>query len=303
MTNELQKIKSKEKKDLIQVVENRIEEMNKKNEISYPKNYSPQNALKSAWLILQEVQDRNKKPALEVCTKESISNALLTTVVLGLNPTKKQIYYIVYGNKLLAQPSYLGQIAATKRIPGVQDIFAQVVYKDDIFEYKIDGAKKIITKHEQKLENIDNSKIIAAYATIRYIEDLDSKMDVPTFEYSEIMTMAEIEQAWKQSTMRPFDDKGVLSKSTVHYKFTQEMAKKTVLNRTCKMFLGTSDDSGLLIEHLSAATSFTDGQEEDIDDRNSEIIDITDLEEVEEVEDIIEDDDMPTAKDNIFGDI
>ena len=63
--------------------------------IHFPANYSPQNALQSAWLVLQTVKDKNRRPALEVCTKASIANALLYTVISGLSPAKNQVYFLI----------------------------------------------------------------------------------------------------------------------------------------------------------------------------------------------------------------
>ena len=78
------------KKNVVDKVETRVREFQANNELDIPANYSPSNAMKSAWLILQEVKDRNGKPAIEVCTKASMANALLDMVVQGLNTAKTQ---------------------------------------------------------------------------------------------------------------------------------------------------------------------------------------------------------------------
>src|ERR1700710_1392956 len=82
--------------------------------LQLPNGYSAENALRSAWLIIQQTQDLSKRPALEVCTKESIANALFEMVLKGLSPAKKQCYFIVYGTKLQMQQSYFGTIAISK---------------------------------------------------------------------------------------------------------------------------------------------------------------------------------------------
>jgi len=74
------------KRDTVDVVADKVKQFQENGEVHFPANYSPENAMKSAWLTLQNTQDRNKKPALEVCTKDSIANALLDMVVQGLNP-------------------------------------------------------------------------------------------------------------------------------------------------------------------------------------------------------------------------
>lgn len=256
------------KKDVIDSVEARVKEFQQSGELNFPPSYSPQNALKSAWLILQETQDRDKKPALQVCSRESVANALLDTVIQGLSPAKKQVYYIVYGNKLVAMRSYFGTMAVTKRLDGVDDVFAQVIYKDDGFAYTIDRGSKKILKHEQKLENIDPQNIMGAYCTIYY--RTTTADGVPEIrEYTEIMSKAQIETSWKKSK----------TGGSVQKEFPEEMAKRTVINRTCKMFANTSNDSDLLIEAFNN-TSGGDFDKEDKVEReieqnaNTETIDV-----------------------------
>lgn len=93
----------------------RIEDFQKTGGMVLPKDYSVENHMKSAWLILQATTDRSGQQALAVCTKESIANALLDMVLQGLAVSKKQGYFIVYGNKLEFQRSYFGTVALAKR--------------------------------------------------------------------------------------------------------------------------------------------------------------------------------------------
>jgi len=268
MANQLALIK----RDTVDVVAAKVREFQEKGELHFPPNYSPENAMKSAWLTLQETVDRNKKPALEVCTKDSIANALLDMVIQGLSPAKKQCYFIVYGNKLQLQRSYFGTESAVKRILKDCEIFSQVVYKGDVFEYEIRGANKFITKHGQKLENVNGKNILAAYCVIMY--------DSGNKQYTEIMTFDEIKQAWKQSKVAPIDASGNVKADSTHGKFTQEMAKKTVINRACKNFINTSDDSDLVISTFNRTTENEYIEEEDVqaeieENANSEVIDVT----------------------------
>ncbi|MBI6086453.1 recombinase RecT, partial [Clostridium perfringens] len=85
--------------------------------------------LKSAQLILAETVDRNKQPVLQTCSKASICNALLDMTLQGLSPAKKQCYFVAFNGKLQLMKSYLGNIAATKRLKGVKDVFANVIYE------------------------------------------------------------------------------------------------------------------------------------------------------------------------------
>jgi recombination protein RecT len=227
------------KEETIDLVAAKVRQFSTNGELSFPADYSPENALKSAWLILQETVDRDKRPVLQVCTRASVANALLNMVVQGLNPAKKQGYFIAYGNNLVFQRSYFGTMAVTMRVdPDIEDIYAQVVYEGDVFKYEIKRGRKVVTVHEQELANVEKSKAIAAYCTIYYRDGR---------EVSEVMTLAEIKQAWKQSQMRPVTDSGDIKAGSTHDKFQAEMMKKTVINRACKRIVNASDDSDLVI--------------------------------------------------------
>ncbi len=236
MANELKIVK----KDVIDVVESKIKEFQENGDIHFPPNYSPQNAMKSAWLILQSTVDKNKKPVLEVCTKDSIANSLLDMVVQGLSPAKKQCYFVAYGNQLQLMRSYFGTVAVTKRLKGVKNVVANCIYEGDVFEYSFDleTGVKVITKHEQKFENINPDKIKGAYAIIVTEDGLPN--------YTEIMNISQIRKAWGQGYAK--------GASGAHKNFTDQMAKKTVINRACKMFANTSDDSDLLIQAFNNTT-------------------------------------------------
>lgn len=234
---------SQMQREMVDSVQHKIDELAQSNGLNFPANYSAANALRSAWLIIQQTKDMNNRPALEVCTRESVANAMLNTVVMGLNPGKKQVYYIVYGNKLEAQRSYFGTMAVTKRVPGVKDIWADVVYDGDTFKIgKKRGGWEILT-HESDFMNIDPEKIVAAYCTIE-MEDGRT--------YTEVMNMAQIQKSWSKSRS---------SKQTAHKEFPDQMAKRTVINRACKMFFNTSDDSDLLIDSFNATGDVYDNED------------------------------------------
>ncbi|HUV78123.1 MAG TPA: RecT family recombinase [Desulfobacterales bacterium] len=258
------------KKETADIVLSKVQQFQKNGELDLPPNYSAANALKSAWLVLQETVDRNKKPALEVCTKASIANALLDMVVQGLNPAKLQAYFIVRGNKLCMDRSYFGTKAVCLRVnKDLDDIYAEVVYAGDELEYNIVRGRRIIERHKQKFTNIDDSKIVAAYAVA-----VDKEGEVVR---SELMTLPQLKQAWKQSPMNPVMDNGELNPKSAHAKFTGEMAKKSVTSRLAKHIINSSSDADLVI----ASVKRTDEQsveaeaEAEVDEfSNSEVIDI-----------------------------
>jgi len=222
--------------------------------LQLPANYNASNALKSAFFKLQEVKDRNGKPALEVCTKASVANALLDMVVQGLSPAKTQCYFIVYGNQLQLNRSYFGTQAVLKRLTNVKDIWANVIFKDDVFDYEIVGGREKLLKHDTNFLNRDK-EILGAYAVVKTNEDE---------EILTVMTKKEIEAAWGQSK-----SKG----QAVHQKFPQEMAKRTVINRAAKAFINTSDDSDLLVEAINNSTE---------NEYDNDRVDVTPVEEAQQ---------------------
>lgn len=215
-----------EKKDISAQVLNKITTFEKAGELKLPKDYSVENALKSAYIILSDP----KNNILEKCDKSSVAEALLKMVVNGVSPIKKQCYFIPYGNKLECSISYAGNVVIAKRYGNLKRIKANAIYEGDIFEFEIDqssGRRKII-KHSQTLESIGSNKVIGAYAVC---ELNDNTVDV------EIMSINQIQQAWAQG--------GSKGNSPAHKNFMDEMAKKTVINRACKLLISSSSDAVL----------------------------------------------------------
>ena len=251
-------------KSIVEQVQSSITKLEKAGQIHLPENYSAPNALKAAWLTIQEVKSRDGKPALSVCKPTSISYALLDMVVQGLNPAKKQCYFIVYGDKLTMMRSYFGAMAVAKEVAGAKDIWPQVVYKGDEFLYSINRGKKTVEKHTQKIENVDDKNITAAYCII----ELEGGR-----EHTEIMNIDQIKKAWSQGQTYKGD-----GGSSTHNKFGEEMAKRTVINRACKALINSSNDVSLLFKkHFNEAEeALTEAQmDEEIQDKaNKESIDV-----------------------------
>ncbi len=222
-------------KNINELVADRIERLQDEG-LQLPANYSPQNALKAATLRLQSVKDKQGQPALKVCTNTSIVSALLDMTIQGLSPAKNQCYFIIYGSELRMQRSYFGTVAALKRLASVDDIDAQVVHQGDEFEIGADEIGHIIvTKFNPSFTNLDKP-IKGAFAFIKLANGRTN--------YT-VMTKSQIDTSWSQSQNR---------QNKVQDKFSDEMAKRTVLNRAAKMFINTSDDSDLLTGSINAAT-------------------------------------------------
>lgn len=214
------------KKDISAQVLAKIDTFQKSGELTLPKDYNAENALKSAYIILSDP----KNNILEKCDKSSVAEALLKMVVYGVSPIKKQCYFIPYGNKLECSISYAGNIVSAKRYGNLKSIKANAIFDGDDFEFEVDaqtGRRKII-KHKQTLDSVGNPKLKGAYAVY---ELNDGTTDV------EVMNINQIQAAWEQG--------GSKGNSPAHKKFGDQMACKTVINRACKLLISSSDDSVL----------------------------------------------------------
>lgn len=283
MKNEIKKI---EEKQITDIVFNKVVDLQARGAIDFPNNYSVGNALKSAYLILQEAKTREKKPVLQVCTQESIANALLDMVVQGLNPTKQQCYFIPYGNQLTLSRSYLGTIALTKRLKGVKDVVAYPIYKNDKLDIGFDilTGKTKINEFKPALDHKAQDLIGALGIVVGENEIL----------YLEYMNMEQIRNAWNQGTMK--------GNSPAHKNFPDQMAIKTVINRVCKKYVNAADDSDKIADLISKTAEEVDNELEIemAENANAKELPLDEIEEVEfeevqeldgqiEIQDVIED--------------
>lgn len=196
-------------------------------EVVLPKGYHVGNAIKLAWLYLQTVENLQHQKAIDYCTKDSICNALLNMVINGEYP-QKHCYFIMYGNRLEWQERYLGKLMRAKRDTEIGKVNAQVIYEGDEFVYTIDeNGEKQLVKHVPNLANIDNTKILAAYAVV---------INKDGTRHIEVMTRTQIQKAWEQGAMK--------GKSGAHTNFTEQMCMKTVIQRACKIALDSTADPG-----------------------------------------------------------
>ena len=264
MKNEIKKI---EEKQITDIVFNKVVALQAKGAIDFPNNYSVGNALKSAYLILQDAKTREKKPVLQVCTQESIASALLDMIIQGLNPTKQQCYFIPYGNQLTLSRSYLGTIALIKRLKGVKDVVAYPIYKNDKLDIGFDilTGKTKINEFKPALDHKAQDLIGALGIVVGENEIL----------YLEYMNMEQIRNAWNQGTMK--------GNSPAHKNFPDQMAIKTVINRVCKKYVNAADDSDKIADLISKTAEEVDNELEIEMAENANAKELP-LDEIEEVE-------------------
>ncbi|HEN0239790.1 TPA: recombinase RecT [Streptococcus agalactiae] len=210
-------------------VNKRIEEKQNENFI-VPPNYSLGNALSNAYYELKNSSSGN---LLSQCTDESIYISLLDMVSQGLNPAKKQCYFIKYGDKVQLRRSYFGTMKVFKELNEVKDIWSGVIFEGDVFKSEIVNGRRRFVSHESDWENQDNP-IKGAYCIIK---------DINNEEYLTIMTKKQIDKAWSKAKTK-----------NVQIDFPDQMAMRTVINRAAKSFINTSNDSSYFVEALNRTT-------------------------------------------------
>lgn len=240
--------------------------------LSFPKDYNPTNALMGAYLILKETTDKNGKNIIESCSQASVANALMDMCTLGLNASKKQGYFIAYGGKCQFQKSYFGNITIARR-NGLKDVRAEIIYEGDTFRYHIEDGMKVIDEHTQDFMNIDVEKIVGAYA-VGIMEDGRKVI--------EVMNINQLKKAWNQRMGGLKEDA-----SSTHTKFRDQMAKKTVINRLCKLIGNTATDGNIAeVSDRLDEIADTDFVAEDVKyevEQNAQSVEFVDAEIVDEI--------------------
>lgn len=258
------------KEETVDVVTQKIKFLESRGEIQFPPDYSPQNALRSAWLQLQETKDKQNRPVLQVCSRTSIMNALFDMVVQGLNVRKDQGYFIAYGQQLAFQRSYFGDECLAQRVDKrIVDVEAQPIFSKDEFEWGIERGKKQVLKHKPSSHLGNRGELVGAYCIL-----LDQNGDPIK---TDIMSWTEIKQSWKRSPTRPFQDDGeTLKPSSNHAQMPGEMAKRTVIRRCLKPIINSSNDRHLFeaANRAEQIQAEVEAEAEETANANQDVIDV-----------------------------
>lgn len=270
MTNALQQnqneVPTKRKQnEMVMKVAERVQQMVTDEQINIPQNYSVVNAVQAAYFKLTEVDFKKKRALIDEATPESVAFALQDMAIQALSVAKNQGYFIVYGDKMQFTRSYHGTQAVIKRMSGIKDIWANVIWKGETFDVEYNDRGQLAFKGHKvdwKAATGKKEDIEGAYCIIERDDGI---------QFLTVMTMDEIKTSWSQSSMKAVQDK-----------YPQEMSKRTVINRAAKAFINTSDDSDLFIESVNRTTENeyenerreVGPQEEINENANKELLDI-----------------------------
>ena len=139
---------------VIQQVELDCTELVANGSLQVPPGYSVANAMRSAGLKLLGVTDRNKRPALEVCTPASIIEALFSMIVQGLDPGRDQCHFIVHGNQLVCRRSSMGALSVARRAEPALEISSVAVFEGETITFKMVRGVRFVDTHESNPEAV-----------------------------------------------------------------------------------------------------------------------------------------------------
>lgn len=240
-----------------QLVLSRVDEMCKVG-FTMPKDYNYVNAVKATMLKLQEVKDKNGKPALEVCTPSSIQSALFSMVVKGLDVSKNQAYLVCYGQQLQLQESYFGKVLQVKRIFPEWEPRPNIVHEGDTFKYAVnpETGRRELVEHTQSLENLDKP-IVGGYI---YLPCADGGKDLY------VMTAKQIAAAWSKSR----------SGGATAKQFPEKMAMKTIVNSGCTMVINSTPSQSNIADNSDDPNAPEPAQEFDYAEEIVEVHELPD---------------------------
>lgn len=165
-------------------------------------------------------------PALTKCDRNSFLAACMRVAEQGLIPDGKECAIIPYGDKATVVPMVAGILKKVRNSGELQSITSQVVYKNDVFKYWVDGNGEQII-HEPNFFS-DRGIIIGVYALAK---TKDGGI------YIDVLTNSDIDRVKKSSKS---------SGSGPWVTWPEEMMKKSAIKRLAKRLPSSTDLDQLL---------------------------------------------------------
>lgn len=203
----------------------------------YPNGYSPDNALIAAKMIFEE---NNNFPQ---CTEESIRKCILGMLVQGLNPLKKQCYFIPYKNELQLIRDYSGAIMVAQQVEKeIWKIRSKIVKDGDQFDFEIENGMYRITKHKPTLKSL-NGASVAAYAIA--VDRNEKVIDMELMNYDQYVDHVRINGKRVKGEPIVRQD-GSFHPLSNHAKYPDKMFAKTVIHQLCRRIIKSSPNEEIL---------------------------------------------------------
>jgi len=165
----------------------------------------------------------SKNPSLYQCTERSLFGAVVQCAQLGLetDDNRGQAYLIPFKNKGVYEVNlwfgYRGLLELVYRTGKVIDIFAQVVHRNDVFEFQHGIGGDEYFRHRPDLGD-DPGELMAVYVKVHFTAGHER---FAVMSRREVMKAAQSSSAFK-------------SNSGPWFTHTEEMWKKTALRQICK---------------------------------------------------------------------
>ena len=116
-------------------------------EIANDKTFNAKQAIISMALKLKETKDKAGRPAIDVSTRESISQVAQELLVKRVDPLKSQVSLIVRGDKLVFQQQYQGAVKRALELNPFLSHFNFVpIYKNDKVEMESVKTEVMVLK-------------------------------------------------------------------------------------------------------------------------------------------------------------
>ena len=217
-----------------------------------PKGVNVDRFMRSAILVVM------RTPKLGECDPASFVTVVTNAAELGLDFTqaKGHAYIVPFGKVATFMPGYRGLIELARRSGDVQDIDAHIVYKNEYESerFQIAYGMKPILVHLPIIVG-DRGEPIGAYAIARMTDGVMKPL------FMNMEELAKVKRSSKASANGPWVD------------WPEEMMKKTVIRRLCKM-LPLSPDMEKAIEFDNEVAGIADAGATPGEGRTNKLADI-----------------------------
>ena len=287
---------------IVDPITKRIPDMLQSHELLELGGYSAVSAIKSAELALPNITDGFGDKVLEKCTALSIQNALLNMLKAYADVSKGQCFFIPYRNKKTGQYELQMQLSsegwamqAMLFDPTIKNVTANVVWKGDDFKEEVlpNGKHRLVSHSSNPFGSRTVNDIVGAYCIIERTDG--------TAYIESLVTFEQLKKMWNQSSMHPIDEKGNIKETSNHYKFPEEMAKKSVVAKACRPIvkrIGNGNPYARQAMGVIYEEEKTQAQDEiDANVSSGEVVDIAD-DTVMEVIDVPTEDARPEPTEN-----